>query len=208
MKNKKTKKVKGFTLVELMVSIAIMGIMASLILVSISSARGNARDARRTAELGAVSRVLEIYYIEKGVYPDCNGNCSAVGGGDIYGVNFNNMITYLRSQNYISEADYKKFVSSEKEKKSWIDNFIAMASVGPMLDPSSRPQDPNYTDKYYEYSVNGAKSGYRIRASFEGSGGAASVNALSGDFSVYGDSGCNMTVKKYCIGSDSFILAP
>ena len=60
---------KGFTLVELLVVIAIIGILASVVLVSLNSARGKARDARRTADLHQISLALENYYDASGAYP-------------------------------------------------------------------------------------------------------------------------------------------
>ena len=53
---------KGFTLVELLVVIAIIGILASVVLVSLNSARGKARDARRISDLHQISLALENYY--------------------------------------------------------------------------------------------------------------------------------------------------
>ena len=64
-------KTKGFTLVELLVTIAIIGILASIIVVNISGARKQARDAKRQSELKAIQTALEQYANQNaGVYPD------------------------------------------------------------------------------------------------------------------------------------------
>lgn len=60
---------KGFTLVELLVVIAIIGILASVILVSLNSARQKARDARRIGDIRQVSLALENYYDDNIAYP-------------------------------------------------------------------------------------------------------------------------------------------
>jgi prepilin-type N-terminal cleavage/methylation domain-containing protein len=60
----------GFTLVELLVVIAIIGILASVVLVSLNSARGKARDARRVSDLHQISLAMENYYDANSAYPN------------------------------------------------------------------------------------------------------------------------------------------
>ncbi len=60
---------KGFTLIELLVVIAIIGILASIVLVSLSSARAKSRDGQRISELKEMQKALELYYSDHGRYP-------------------------------------------------------------------------------------------------------------------------------------------
>jgi len=63
------KKSKGFTLIELLVVIAIIGILATIVLVSLNSARSKARDVRRVSDMRQVALALEMYYDGVGNYP-------------------------------------------------------------------------------------------------------------------------------------------
>lgn len=60
---------KGFTLVELLVVISIMGILASVAIVNVSSARVKARDDKRKIDIDTVAQSLELYYSQYKKYP-------------------------------------------------------------------------------------------------------------------------------------------
>ena len=65
-------KSKGFTLIELLVVVAIIGILATVVLTSLSSARSSARDAKRLADVKTIQTALELYNLDNGSYPTTN----------------------------------------------------------------------------------------------------------------------------------------
>jgi type II secretion system protein G len=78
-------KQRGFTLIELLVVIAIIGILSSIVIVSLTSARAKARDAKRVSELKEIQTALEVYYTNNGEYPK---GCAVSSGhyeGGIWG---------------------------------------------------------------------------------------------------------------------------
>lgn len=60
---------QGFTLIELLTVIAIIGILAAIIGANVSSARRQARDARRLADIKAIQTAVELAANEDGLPP-------------------------------------------------------------------------------------------------------------------------------------------
>ncbi|HVY72506.1 MAG TPA: prepilin-type N-terminal cleavage/methylation domain-containing protein [Candidatus Paceibacterota bacterium] len=65
---------RGFTLIELLVVIAIIGVLASIVLVSLSSARTKALDAARISDVKSLKTAMELYNNDNGGYPTSNGS--------------------------------------------------------------------------------------------------------------------------------------
>lgn len=63
------KKQKGFTLVELLIVIIIIGILATLVIVTFTGVQAKARDSQRQTDIGAVDSHLEAFFAENGYYP-------------------------------------------------------------------------------------------------------------------------------------------
>lgn len=70
---------RGFTLIELLVVIAIIGVLASVVMVSLNGARTKANDTNRKASLRQLQIALEYYYTERSSYPGETNCDSSVG---------------------------------------------------------------------------------------------------------------------------------
>jgi type II secretion system protein G len=68
----------GFTLIEILIVMVIIGILAAIGIGSFQSSQIKARDASRKSDLQQIGKALEAYYNDKGEYP-------SGAGGDVYG---------------------------------------------------------------------------------------------------------------------------
>ena len=65
MKNK-----SGFTLVELLVAIAIIGTLITISMISYNKISANSRDNRRITDIISIQQSLELYHRDEGFYPN------------------------------------------------------------------------------------------------------------------------------------------
>ena len=65
--------VRGFTLVEILIVVGIIGLLASVVLSGLGSTRARGRDARRIADIRQAQQALELYYAKCQVYPGVTG---------------------------------------------------------------------------------------------------------------------------------------
>lgn len=96
---------KGFTLIELLIVIAIIGILASIILVSISVARTRAQEAKYKAYIAQMTKVVQMGTIE-GVFKNINTGGEAVCLGNYGG------ICWTGAGNYGENAALNNAISS------------------------------------------------------------------------------------------------
>lgn len=60
---------RGFTLIEILIVVAIIAVLASALLVGLGPVQRQGRDARRISDLRQVQNALELYYAKCGYYP-------------------------------------------------------------------------------------------------------------------------------------------
>ena len=84
MRNMNKQNKKGFTLVELVVVIAILGILAGIAIPRFMEANKAARGAKIVADMRTIESAVNIYYVTHGSYPadkDAPGFANIVNGG-------------------------------------------------------------------------------------------------------------------------------
>jgi general secretion pathway protein G len=84
---------RGFTLIELMVVIAIIGLLATIVVQNLKSATDRARRVKAQADIAQMKSALDRYYLDAGSYPTTDQGLqalvSAPGGNSNSNVNSN-----------------------------------------------------------------------------------------------------------------------
>lgn len=62
---------RGFTIIEIMVTVAVIGILASMAFISYNSVQQDSRNSLRAARVAIIADALEKYYNKSGEYPGC-----------------------------------------------------------------------------------------------------------------------------------------
>ncbi len=66
---KSFKKQEGFTIVELLIVIVVIGILATLVIITFSGIQQRARDTQRQTDINGIQGHVEAYYADTGTYP-------------------------------------------------------------------------------------------------------------------------------------------
>lgn len=67
---------KGFTIVELLIVIVVIGILAAITIVAYNGLQARSRDSIRKADLASINKAIRLFYAENGNYPMASGWCT------------------------------------------------------------------------------------------------------------------------------------
>jgi type II secretion system protein G len=98
VKTKKNKRKLGFTLIELLIVITIIGILTIIGVSSFVTSQQRSRDAARKGDLKSLSDALNMYYADKGLFPETAVMQGLINGGSEFSdnSNLNNKIIYMK----------------------------------------------------------------------------------------------------------------
>jgi len=96
-------KTDGFTLPELIIVIAILGILAAIAVPRVVKVQGKAEEKADAATITGVGTAIDLYLANE---EDIDSKIQA-DTGDATSENFNSLITELNSKEYLKESVYK-----------------------------------------------------------------------------------------------------
>lgn len=102
---KKISSNKGFTLIEMLVVIAIIGILSGIFLVGFQSYRSSAKDAKLISDTHRAQTDLELYYNQNGSYMGFN-SCPTGIACSVADENNYTVCALLSSSNQAAMDDY------------------------------------------------------------------------------------------------------
>lgn len=113
-------KVKGFTLIEMLVVIAIIGILAGLLIPAASKARREAAVRKAQTTIAALETALSMYYTDYGMYPPSANSTSGSTtqeNGNSFVVNINTGLNLVGALSSTTKGGpYMKFRSEDLRK--------------------------------------------------------------------------------------------
>jgi len=143
---------KGFTLLELLVTISILSILATVGMGQYQTSQMKARDAQRKADLDNVARALEMYYNDYEAYPlsDASGRIEVDGVGLDWGTEFStdDAIYMKMLPKDPLDSDYSYCYESDGSR------FALYAHLENKNDPDYYPDGYQCSGETYTYAIS------------------------------------------------------
>jgi prepilin-type N-terminal cleavage/methylation domain-containing protein len=143
---------KGFTFIELMVAISIIGVLMLIVFSGVANTRKSARVAQRVSDMKKVQSALDLYYANNKSYPSTGGlwrgACSSYNGSGAYTANNGLVIpglapTYLikiPTDPQSSDPDHCYLYNSNGTDYAFLVHNITELSSGPGATYAKYPE--------------------------------------------------------------------
>lgn len=92
----------GFTIVELLIVIVVIGILAAISIVAYNGIQQRGRDTQRLHDMSAITKALEIYKIQTGSYPESSYN--GTNGFEVSSINPSSFLDDLVAAKVVSKV--------------------------------------------------------------------------------------------------------
>ncbi len=146
---------KGFTIVELLIVIVVIGILAALVLNTFSGVQARARDTERQTDVNSVATQLEVYYNDNGFYPTlANLQSDTWVQANLKGLDIN----ALRAPG-IATNSFGGAAASTKDQYGYV------ATPASCDNASSTTNCTKFTLSYFKESLSSGETNPRTKAS-------------------------------------------
>ncbi|MDD5121738.1 MAG: type II secretion system protein, partial [Patescibacteria group bacterium] len=159
---------RSFTLVELLIVVAIIGLLTTIAIFAVTPALAKARDAKRAQALKSLSTALELYLADSGSYP--NG---AIGPSS-------------------SDSSYGFCLEQSTQFATLMNSYMAQIPSDPLF------QDITYPAHCYWYRTANSGSQYHISTYVESNAYAPATNdggQETTSYEVYGGNNANQLTR-------------
>jgi len=183
---------RGFTLIELIISIAILAILVAVLVVAINPAEqlSRSRDAKRVADLDALKSALNLYLATATTTVNLDGGatantlCSGGSGNDTIWFNSSNGATTTGAHE-VGHTYVSKSVSSTQTigAAGWLPARLDWTPGGsPVSNLPLDPTSPGTSDTYfYAYSCQESNKTFKLSAVLESTYFATDLNLDGND---------------------------
>jgi prepilin-type N-terminal cleavage/methylation domain-containing protein len=147
------RRARGFTIIELLVVVSVIGILATITLIGFNRYQADGRDSQRASQATIISEALEKYYDKHGEYPSCptiTASASSVLSDTFTGLEARTLVTPQDSSGEDNSIKCQDLTTSDPDLFAYVgDGSVACSTGNACLQ---------YTLKYKEESTGTIKT--------------------------------------------------
>ncbi|MDB5187116.1 MAG: hypothetical protein JWM07_588 [Candidatus Saccharibacteria bacterium] len=131
----KQKQQTGFTIVELLIVIVVIGILAAITIVAFNGVQQRARDTQRKSDLTQIAKSLHLYNADNGTFAGSGSGCGSGGNGSgWYHSDYDGAGPYVSTSQCLVTG---KQISAHLTDPQWSQGCIAVPDTTPVQSDCS-----------------------------------------------------------------------